>query len=561
MMQLATGGGKTVVMGHQARKHATKPWDARFPAGCAIAHRAELVGQISQQLAREEVPHGLIASEAVIRGIVKNHVEEFGRTFYNARASWRVASVDTLNKRKDIAAWARTVGMLFIDEAHHVLRENKWGKAVELFENARALLPTATPIRADGKGLGRHAHGIADVLVEGPPMRQLIDEGYLTDYKVFCIKPDDLATEGIEVGANGEFNQEQARDAVHKSKKLVGSIVDTYIKHARGKLGVTFAQDIEEARKITDEFNRKGVPAALLTGEDSEDHRRAVLKKFKNRELWQLVNVDLFGEGFDLPAIECVSFGRMTASFSLYSQMWGRALRLMVSQILAASWDDYTVEQRRKFIAESGKPFAYIFDHVGNFYFHKGPPDRPRVWDLNARGKRGPKVDDGIPMRVCLNVKCALPYERIYSCCPYCGTAAPEPAARGGPDQVDGDLTQIDPNLLAQYRGEIARIDGEAYVPAGAPAYAVKAQHQKRLATQHRMRDALAFWYSATAAPTDDDRVNYRRFWFTFGIDSMQALTLGRPEAIALHERILADLQKRDIFVPQHLTITNEGEQ
>lgn len=560
MMQLSTGGGKTVIMGSFAKDHINQPWNVHLPAGCSIAHRGELLGQMSMQLAREEVPHGLIASEKVIRTIVGAHVEEFGRTFYNARSPWRVASVDTITKR-DLANWPATVGMVHIDEAHHVLRDNKWGKAAELFPDARFLLPTATPVRADKKGLGAHAHGIADALVEGPPMRELIDNGYLTDYKVYCIKPDDLRTDGISVGANGEFNQDEARDAVHKSKKLVGSVVDTYIKYARGKLGVTFAQDIEEARKIAEEFNRKGIPAAMLTGEDSEEHRRNTIRKFRNRELWQLVNVDLFGEGFDLPGIECVSFARMTASFSLYAQMWGRALRLMISQMLVGAWDMYSPAQRLEFIRTSGKPFAFIFDHVGNFYFHKGPPDKPRVWTLDAGSKRGPKADDGIPMRVCLNPDCAFPYKRVYSCCPYCRTEAPPPAERDGPAQVDGDLTLVDPQLMAQYRGEIARIDGSPPNLSGAAHVTGIANHMNRQAAQHRLRETMAYWYNATANSGDDDRVNYRRFWFTFNIDSMQAMTLGRPEAMTLRDRILADIASRGMIVPEHLTVTNEMEQ
>src|ERR1700756_5554928 len=152
MLQLSTGGGKTVIMGDFARDHAAAPWDARYPGGCAIAHRSELVSQISQQLAREGVPHDIIAPKNVIRAIVNNHMEELGRIFYNARAVWRVASVDTIIRRQSqLAAWCATVGMLFIDEAHHVLRENKWGKAVAMFPHARVLLPTATPIRADRK--------------------------------------------------------------------------------------------------------------------------------------------------------------------------------------------------------------------------------------------------------------------------------------------------------------------------------------------------------------------------------------------------------------------------
>jgi len=556
MVQLATGGGKTVVMGSFAKDHAATPWNPALPGGCAMAHRSELVGQLSMQLAREDVPHDIIAQPGTIRSIVEAHIDELGRTYYNARTPWRVASVDTINKRKDLGRWASTVGLLFVDEAHHVLENNKWGKAVSIFpQQSRVLLPTATPIRADGHGLGRDEGGIADALVEGPPMRWLIDNGYLTDYKVYAIPPSDLDLNGVAVGANGEFNPAQLREAVHKSNKIVGDVVATYCKYARGKLGVTFAVDIAHAQEITDAFNAAGVPAVLITSDSTPDERRIALRKFKNRELLQLVNVDLFGEGFDLPAIECVSFARPTASFALYSQQWGRALRLMISAILAGTWDMYPPQRRLELIASSEKPFAYIFDHAANFYRHEGPPDKPRVWSLDGR-KRNRGSDDAIPMRVCLNVTCAQPYERIYAACPHCGTAAPAPSDRSGALTVDGDITEIDPLLLAQYRGEIARIDDAPIVPYGVPRLPVVANHMRRQAAQFRLREAITVW---CLSRHENANVAMRRFWFTFKIDVMQAKTLNAKDADALRAKICADLELRGIVPPE--TIINTAEQ
>lgn len=556
MLQLSTGGGKTVIMGDFARDHAAAPWDARYPGGCAIAHRSELVSQISMQLAREGVPHDIIAPKSVIRAIVNNHMDELGRTFYNARAAWRVASVDTIIRRQEqLGAWCQTVGMLFIDEAHHVLKDNKWGKAVAMFPHARALLPTATPIRADRKGLGRHADGVADALVEGPPMRWLINNAFLTDYKIFTIPPSDLKLDDVKIGATGDFNPEQLREAVHKSSAIVGDVVKTYCDHARGKLGVVFAVDVAHAQEITDAFNLAGVPAALVTADTPDEERQRILRRFKNRELLILVNVDLFGEGFDLPAIECVSFARPTASFALYSQQWGRALRLMIGDAHAQAWDTYTVAQRLAIIAASGKPFAYIFDHAGNFYRHEGPPDKPKVWSLDGGGRKG-GGGDGIPQRVCLNLSCALPYERIYPCCPYCGTEAPPPAERGGANTVDGDITEIDPLLLARYRGEIERIDSAPVVPPGVPRMAVVANHMNRQRAQHHLREAMAYW--AGSHPGVADRVNYRRFWFAFNTDVLTAQTLNVKDADALREKIVADMQARAILIPESLNVTNE---
>src|SRR5579862_2836655 len=76
VMQSSTGSGKTVIIGEIANDHARDPWNPRLPGGVAIAHRGELVSQISQAFAREGVSHGIIGAPALIKNIVANHVEE-----------------------------------------------------------------------------------------------------------------------------------------------------------------------------------------------------------------------------------------------------------------------------------------------------------------------------------------------------------------------------------------------------------------------------------------------------------------------------------------------------
>lgn len=307
----ATGSGKTVIMSHAAAEHDGP--------GVAMAHRSVLIGQISQALARQGLVHDIIGQKSVVRTIVNAHMDEFGRSYYNPSAHFKVASVDTMPGRaSELSHWIKRVTLGITDEAHHVLSGNKWGRECLRFENARWMLPTATPERADRKGLGRDADGIADVIVEGPPMRWLINNGYLTDYIIRAPMPADLDLSDVEVNSSGEYNQKQLRRAVHRSTKIIGNVVDTYLQNTAGMLGIVFAVDIEHAKALTAEFNTKGVRAELITADHSEEERRAILKRYRDRETLVLVNVDLFGEGFDLPAIEVVMMARPTASYSLY---------------------------------------------------------------------------------------------------------------------------------------------------------------------------------------------------------------------------------------------------
>ncbi len=537
---LPTGGGKSVLAGAVAMAHDG--------AGCAIAHRGELIGQLSVAYAREGVTHDLVVSKPVRRQIVAQHMRLFSRNFVDTHARWKIASVDTLIRRDGTDRWFNDVTKFIGDEGHHFLKANKWGRAIGMFRNPnlKGLLLTAFAGRTDGAGLGSNTDGVVDDLVIGQGLRWHINNGYLTDYEIFCPKTSDLNLDGVEVGINGELNTQQLADAMRKSTCIVGDIVKTYIKHAYGKLGVTFAANIEEATKITAAFNAAGVPAALVTAETSVEDRARILQDFAARKLWQLVNVDLFGEGFDLPAIECVSFGRATASFQLYTQQWGRALRLMISDLLQAPWDSFTPAQRKAHIAASPKPVAYIFDHVGNLLRHKGPPDRPVPQGLDRRDRRPRGPNDDIAQRIC--TKCEKPFEAFLLICPYCKEPVPEPdpAARSSPDKVDGDLYQLLPDVVAMMRGEVVRIDGPAHPPkhlTPAIQQTIHIKHAARQQAQLKLRDTIALWAGHNALY--DDRTNYRRFFHTFKIDVLSAMALNEEDATVLADRVANHLQRK----------------
>lgn len=512
-----TGAGKTVLFGSVIHDHNG--------ASCAIAHRTELVSQISMALAREEVKHRIIAPKTTIRDIVKMQIDEFGKQYYRPNEWCAVASVGTLLARgSEVEDLRRQCSLWVQDECHHVLRENQWGRAASMFPHAKGLGVTATPVRADGNGLGRHADGLFDTMVEGPTMRDLIAAGFLTDYRIFA-PPSDLDLDGLKVGKTGDFSNPQLKQRVQKSH-IVGDVVEHYLRIARGKLGVTFATDVETATEIAAKFNAAGVPAEIVSAKTPPRQRAAAIKRFRSRQILQLVNVDLFGEGFDLPAIEVVSMARPTASYGLYVQQFGRALRVL-----------------------DGKSHAIIIDHVGNVKRH-GLPDAARTWSLDGRerGGRGALDPDLIPVKAC--PMCTSVYEAVHSACPFCGHVI-EPSSRSSPEYVDGDLTELDPATLAEMRGEIARIDmppedyrlelAAKYAPIIGQLAGVK-RHTERQQAQGTLRESIALWAGWQRALNRSDAESYRRFYFAFGVDVATAQTLGRKDAEDLAVRVNAKL-------------------
>lgn len=546
----ATGSGKTVVL--------SKVMTDTPGRSIAIAHRQELVSQISLALARNGVRHGIAGNNAaLIRVINALQVSELGYSLFDPSARATVAGVDTLIKVPENDPIFVMNETFVIDEGHHVLRKNKWGKCALRFTRGRGLIPTATPIRADGKGLGRHADGIIDRMVQAPTMRQIINMGYLTDYRIYA-PPSAFRRENIDVSeSTGDFKPDSARKEI-KRAQITGDVVGHYLKLARGKLGVTFAVDVEAATEIASAYRAAGVPAEVVSAKTPDALRAAIIRRFKNREILQLVNVDLFGEGFDLPAIEVVSFARPTESFALYSQQFGRALRLMLSATWAAQWNSLTDAQRLAAIAGSEKPFAIIIDHVGNVVRH-GLPDARREWSLDRRERRGGKKSDAIPVRTCASwveetgkqhTGCGLTFERVFKECPYCKCPVTPPAVRSGPEHVDGDLLELDPAVLAQMRGEIARIDGDFHAPHGLSDIAkagARKQHWNRQQAQSELRNLIAWWAGLEHAQGRRESESYRRFYFQFGTDVATAQTLGTREAGDLAQRVRAELQRHNI--------------
>lgn len=550
MLVLPTGAGKTKTSADLIHAHTLSQIVAlNRGSTCVIAHRQELVSQLSMALNREGVRHRIIAPPKIIKACVRLHMKDLGKSYFDSSSQTAVAGVDTLIRRtSELKQWSVGVSLWVTDECHHVLLDNKWGKAVEMFPNAKGLGVTASPRRADGKGLGAHADGVFEDMIEGITMRELIDLGYLVDYRVFA-PPSDLDLSAVTVSkTTGDYNHDQVVKAVRKSH-IVGDVVDHYLRIAKGKRGITFATDVETAHQIAEKFNQAGVPAKAVSADTPDTDRYDAVQDLASGKLLQLVNVDLFGEGVDVPAVEVVSFARPTESLSLHIQQAGRALRLLLPKSDHEIWESISAEERKARIAMSEKPHAIIIDHVGNIVRH-GLPDAKRAWSLDRRETRGKnkKDDDVIPARAC--PECTMVYERIYKACPFCGFE-PIPAGRSLPEQVDGDLMELDAETLARMRGDIDRANmslddkrielAQKHVPHIGQLHQIKL-HEARLNTIGLLKETMAIWGGVRTSEGRSDSEIQRLFYFKFGIDVLSAQALTTREAEDLLIRVAMEV-------------------
>lgn len=382
LLQLPTGGGKTV--------SGTKMIEGSSAKGNVcwwLAHRRELINQTSKTFAAMGVAHGLIAG---------------GRST-DPHKKVQIGSVQTVARRLDTLT---PPDLIIFDECHH-LGASQWQAIFDAFPNAKIIGLTATPWRLDGKGLGQWFQH----MVNGPSVADLMDEGALSRYRLFA--PTQIDITAIKMQA-GDYKKDDLAAAMDKPS-ITGDAVQHYLKLCRGKRAVAFAVNVEHSQHIAAQFNANGVPAEHVDGTMDSHSRDGAIQRFIAGETLVLTNCELFGEGFDVPAIEAVILLRPTKSLSLHLQQVGRALR-----------------------PAPGKSQAVILDHAGNSLIH-GLPDDDREWTLEDREKRKKGEAASVAIKTCM--ECFHVY-RPAPKCPACGHVA---EAKGREiEQVDGVLEEID---------------------------------------------------------------------------------------------------------------------
>lgn len=534
LLAMATGSGKTVVFSHLIHEHRG--------AAAAVVHRREILSQISCSLAELDVKHRIIAPKNTVKLIRRKHLKRFGQSYVDPNANVGVISVQTLTSKHSqndpvIQRWLKQITLCVFDEGHHYIQDGFWARAVDAVSHAYLLFVTATPERADGKGLGSHANGYADIMIEGPQTWELIRDGYLSPF-VYRAPASDLDVTGIPLTKQGDFNARAFRKRVVQSH-LVGDIIQQYKKYGNNGRAIVFATDVETAHEIADAAKAEGIAALALSGASHEADRDAGLQAFESGEIKWLVNVDLFDEGFDVPAAEVCIMARPTESQGKYLQMIGRVLR----PVYAPGHDMTKPETRRKAIADGPKPTAIIIDPVRNWERH-GLPNWPRSWTLDGReaSKRKSKPDT-IQLRICTT--CTQPFEAFLKVCPYCGAPVTF-SGRRAPTQVDGDLLELDQDALASVFAAMkkADLDDAEYVRGqiarGIPPIGRTADLRRHQANKYRrevLRNLMGWWFGLQP-PERDLSEKYRRFYHRFGVDAGTAMTLTAAESDALAARI-----------------------
>lgn len=384
LLRLATGGGKTVMAASMLGSAAGKGMTSDF-----IVHRRELIEQTSDTFRAVGIPHGFIASGMPANGL----------------APVQLAGIQTLVNRLEFAPVPK---LIVWDECHH-MTAGLWDAVFNYYPDAFHIGLTATPERLDGRGLKDHF----DVMIDGPSTAELIRRGFLSPFDYYAPGIPDLV--GMRT-VGGDYNRGDTADLMGKPK-IVGDVIEHYLRFANGEQGIVFACSRDNSRALADAFNGSGIRAGHVDGSMGSKDRKRVVDAFKARDIDIMTNVDLFGEGFDVPSMVYCGLVRPTKSLALHLQQCGRALRIM-----------------------EGKERAVICDHAGNALSGLGLPDDERKWTLEGRTKgKGRVSDDATAIHQC--PECYRVTPSVVRICP-CGHEFA--VAARDPEYVDGQLFKLE---------------------------------------------------------------------------------------------------------------------
>lgn len=396
-----TGSGKTVLFSGICHGAMSKGKSVAI-----IAHRGELLEQISGTLERFDVPHSFIAAGEP----------------YDPRKIVQVASSQTLVRR---VSSLPAPDLLLIDEAHHATLKNTIGKIIKAW-GCKRIGFTATPSRLSGEGLG----DVFDTMILGPTVSELTDIGLLSPARAYAPPGADLTNLHVRAG---DFVHAESEAAMDKPT-ITGDAVQHYRKHADGLPFVAFCCSLKHAAHVVADFRAAGIDAVDIHGQMAKGVRHEIVRDFRTGRLRGLVSVDLISEGFDVPGIHAGIFLRPTASRTLWFQQIGRILR--------------TAEGKREAIA---------LDHAGNILRH-GLPTDDQQWTLEGRTKGNAKADPSVSVRIC--PQCYSASNSRSLTCGECGFR-PEPEGRTVAQEA-GELVLVESaqRSLRDEEREVTSLEG-----------------------------------------------------------------------------------------------------
>lgn len=285
-----TGSGKTICASYLTDEANKKGKRIIF-----LADRVALIDQTSETFDRYGIPHGVMQGS-------------HWRWRPNERV--QIATPQTLMRRN----WP-DADLIIVDEAHS-LHKTITDKLMQ--NDCIAIGLTATPFT---KGLGAIYEAVSNVIT----MNTLIDQGYLSKYRIFASAEPDMT--GAKIVA-GEW---QDSEAAERSMKVVGDCVSEYIKHGNSQKFIAFGCTVAHCDEMMRQFKESGINCEVYSYKTEDEDRSEIMREFRkpDSKIRGLISVSALSKGLDVPDIGVVIMARpLKSSLSEHIQIMGRGLRI-----------------------------------------------------------------------------------------------------------------------------------------------------------------------------------------------------------------------------------------
>lgn len=298
LVVMATGLGKTWL----AAFDSSRP---NFKRVLFIAHRIEI----------------LKAARDVFRKVrVSDELTFFVGESKDASGDVVFAGVQLLHQNLDGFA-PDTFDYIVVDEFHHATAPT-YRDVISHFKPKFLLGLTATPDRSDNADLLALCH---DNLVYECGLIQGLHRDLLSPFKYRAIM--DVANYEHIPWKSGKFQVEDLTNNLATQERAQQVFEEWLNLGGPNRRTLAFCCSQTHADFMKDFFIQKKFHAASVHSGPSSDLRADALADLEGGALPILFSVDLFNEGVDIPAIDCVLMLRPTESNIVFFQQLGRGLR------------------------------------------------------------------------------------------------------------------------------------------------------------------------------------------------------------------------------------------
>ena len=421
MVQMPTGTGKTILLAEVVKSEERR---VKNPCVWIVVHRRELVEQIKASLtASLNIECEMLNATHNVKCEMLNATHNVKCEMLNVKRGKPLDSSlftfpFSLNTRVFSIQWLsrhyqemeESPSLIVIDEAHHAVAKT-YKEVMEAFPESKKLGLTATPCRLNRRGFT----DLFDVLLQSWSAKKFIADGWLSLYDYMSIREDSedwrMVNSLKKRGADGDFSLREMSEKLNVQPSIE-RLCDTILRYAPNKKGIVYAIDIKHAEHIAEYYREHGLNAVAISSKTPLEERKAIIERFKGtndslkgtnchefkiqnscsgKRLYEpsatlntqhclrqplniqhstfniLINVDLFGEGFDCPDVEFIQLARPTLSLAKYLQQVGRGMRVF-----------------------EGKKYCLILDNVG-LYRLFGLPSDDRDWQAMFDGRMAGK--------------------------------------------------------------------------------------------------------------------------------------------------------------------------